>query len=115
MARKFIFQSLTLCICCLIFSGQLFAVNRPVSAPDYLRLLDFIQIEDMSDPLMVFGGIEENFDHRLNKENMAYINANNELLKQIQSYLSGDHLRWQLNTSFKQLWVVPESRDEYAQ
>jgi hypothetical protein len=77
--------------------------------------LDYIEKEDRAEPLFVFGGVEENFDHLLNRENIAYLNANNELLEQIQSKLNGDHLRWQLNTSFNRLWVVPESRDGYAQ
>lgn len=83
--------------------------------PDYIRLLNYIEKEDRAEPLIVFGGVEEKFDRLLNRENIAYLNANNELLEQIQSKLNGDHLKWQLNTSFNQLWVVPESRDGYAQ
>ncbi|MEJ2154244.1 MAG: hypothetical protein P8X96_02830 [Desulfobacteraceae bacterium] len=90
-------------------------MNAPETTTDYVRLLDYIQEEDLGDPLMVFGGIEENFDRRLNRENLAYINANRKLLQKIQSRLSGDHLRWQLSTSFKQVLVVPEQRAEYAQ
>jgi hypothetical protein len=77
--------------------------------------LDYIEKEDRTEPLIVFGGVEENFDHLLNRENIAYLNANSQLLEKIQSKLNGDHLKWQLNTSFNQLWVVPESRDGYAQ
>ena len=115
MVRKFALQTFTVAICVLIITGPLFAVNTPITPPNYVRLLDYIQKEDLSDPLMVFGSVEQDFDRRLNQENIAYINANNELLQQIQSHLSGDHLKWQLKTSFKQLWVVPENRDEYAQ
>lgn len=115
MAIRRIFQILTIGFCSLIFSGELFAVNTPIETPNYSQLLDYIQKEDLSDPLMVFGGIEENFDRQLNMENIAYINANSDLLRQIQSHLNGDRLKWKLKTSFKQLWVVPENRDEYAQ
>jgi hypothetical protein len=115
MAIRCIIQIITIGICSLALTGQLFAVNKPIETPNYSQLLDYIQKEDLSDPLMVFGGIEENFDRQLNLENIAYINANSDLLQQIQSHLSGDHLKWKLKTSFKQLWVVPENRDEYAQ
>ena len=115
MARRRILYILAIGICCFIVTGPVVAMNTPNSTTNYIRLLDYIQEEDLSDPLMVFGGIEENFDRRLNKENLAYINTNSELLEKIQSHLSGDHLKWQLNTSFKQLWVVPEHRNEYAQ
>ena len=115
MARRLIVYLIAIGIHLLIISGSAIAMNAPTAATNYMRLLDYIQEEDLSDPLMVFGGIEENFDRRLNQENLAYISANNELLQKIQTHLSGEHLRWQLNTSFKQLWVVPEPRDEYAQ
>lgn len=115
MAKRGILQILTTVICCLVFSGQVSAINTPIAAANYFRLLDYIQQADLNEPLIVFGGVEENFDHRLNRENIAYINANSELLQQIQSHLNGDHLRWQLNNSFKQLWVVPEIRHDYAQ
>lgn len=115
MALKRILHILTICTCSLIFSGELSAVNTPLGTPNYSQLIDYIQKEDLSDPLMVFGGVEENFDRQLNLENIAYINANGDLLRQIQSHLKGDHLKWKLKTSFKQLWVVPENRDEYAQ
>jgi len=114
MARRLIIYLLAIGISCTVLAGPAAAMNTPTATTNYMRLLDFIQEEDLSDPLMVFGGIEENFDRRLNKENLAYISANSELLQKIQSHLSGEQLRWQLNTSFKQLWVVPEPRLEYA-
>jgi hypothetical protein len=115
MARRFTLQTITVVICLMTLTGSLFAVNTPVAPPNYGRLLDYIQKEDLDDPLMVFGHVEQDFDRRLNQENLAYINANNQLLQKIQSHLTGDHLKWHLKTSFKQLWVVPEHRDEYAQ
>jgi hypothetical protein len=115
MAIRRIYQILTIGFCSLIFSGPLLAVNTPSETPNYSQLIDYIQKEDLSGPLMVFGGSEENFDRQLNVENIAYINANSDLLRQIQSHLNGEHLKWKLKTSFKQLWVVPENRDEYAQ
>lgn len=115
MVRRFIIYLHVIGICCMVLAGPVNAMNAPEATTNYMRLLDFIQEEDLSDPLMAFGGIEENFDRRLNQENLAYISANSELLQKIQSHLSGEHLRWQLNTSFKQVWVVPEPRDEYAQ
>ena len=115
MARRIMIHIFAIGISCMILAGPANAMNAPATTTNYVRLLDFIQEEDLSDPLMVFGGVEENFDSRLNKENLAYISANSELLQKIQAHLSGEQLRWQLNTSFKQLWVVPEPRVEYAQ
>jgi hypothetical protein len=114
MARKYLICMFSIGVICLTISASVLAMNTPETM-NVIRLLDYIQEEDLSDPLMVFGGIEENFDRRLNKENIAYINTNRDLLQKIQSHLSGDHLRWQLNNSFKQVWVVPEQRVEYAQ
>ena len=114
MAGRYVIHALVFSISCFICAGPASAVNTPEAVTNYMRLLDYIQKEDLNDPLMVFGGIEENFDRRLNQENIAYINANSELLRKIQSHLSGEHLRWQLNTSFNQIWVVPEHRVEYA-
>lgn len=114
-ARSSLYRILIFGICFLIFSGQLLAANPLAARPDFNRLLDYIEKEDRTEPLTVFGSVEKNFDRLLNLENIAYLNANSELLEQIQSKLNGDHLRWQLNTSFNRLWVVPESRDGYAQ
>ena len=91
------------------------ASNMRREEPDYSRLLDFIEMKDLQDPLVVFGAAEKDFDRRLNQENISYLNQNKELIRQIQSKLNGEQLKWQLNTSFKQLLVVPENRDEYAQ
>lgn len=114
MAERHLIFALVLSLCLLAATEPASAMNTPVAAANYLRLLDYIQEEDLSDPLMVFGGIEEDFDRRLNQENLTFINTNSDLLQKIQAHLRGEHLRWQLNTSFKQLWVVPEPRDEYA-
>jgi len=115
MAARLTGSLLITSFCLLIFSGQLLASNIPAAPPDYGRLLDFIQEEDLTDPLIVFGGAEKDFDRQLNRENIAYLNENRQLMQRIQDHLKGDHIKWQLNTSFKQVWVVPEVRDEYAQ
>jgi hypothetical protein len=115
MTKKITLQTITVIICLLTLTGSLFGMNTPIAPSNYGRLLDYIQKEDLNDPLMVFGRVEQDFDRRLNHENIAYINANDQLLQQIQSHLTGDRLKWQLKTSFKQLWVVPEHRNEYAQ
>jgi len=98
----------------LLHAGALQASNNLARTPDYSRLLDFIQIQDLEDPFMVFGAAENEFDQQLNQENVAYLNENKELLQHIQTLLNGNSIQWQLNTSFKQLLVVPENRDDYA-
>jgi hypothetical protein len=115
MVGKYIISVLSISIICLTLSAPVLAMNAPAAMTNCAHLIDYIQEKDLDDPLMAFGGVEEDFDRRLNKENLAYINANRELLRKIQTHLSGDHLRWQLKSSFKQVWVVPEQRVEYAQ
>jgi hypothetical protein len=114
MARRLI--SILLAACLLVFSGfaQLRASNAPMEVPDYSRLLNFIAMEDRQDPLVAFGSAEKDFDRRLNKENIAFLNQDKNLMRQIQSKLKGEELRWRLSNSFKQLLVVPENREDYA-
>jgi hypothetical protein len=114
MARRLF--SILLATCLLILSGvaQLRANNAPMEVPDYSRLLNFIAMEDRQDPLVAFGTAEKDFDRRLNKENIAFLNQDKDLMRQIQSKLKGEELRWRLSNSFKQLLVVPENREDYA-
>jgi hypothetical protein len=114
MVQRLLRYLLTLGICCLTLTDQLSASNMPDTLLDYGRLFNYIQAEKLTDPLIVFGDMEKEFNRQLNQENIAYLNANDELLRQIQSHLKGDTLKWRLSGSFKQLLVVPEGRDEYA-
>lgn len=102
--------------CLLILAGltPLKASNTPLEVPDYSQLLSFIAMEDRQDPLVAFGTAEKDFDRHLNRENIAFLNQDKELIRQIQSKLKGEELKWRLNTSFKQLLVVPENREDYA-
>ena len=110
-----------ICICIglslltLIGAAGLHASNTPQNDPDYSGLLGYIQMQDLQDPLVAFGAAEKEFDRRLNNENIAFLNNDKGLIQSIQSKLKSDTLRWKLATSFKQLLVVPENRDEYAQ
>lgn len=115
MAGRILSCILALGLILIMGPGQLPAFNTPVAPKNYARLLDYIQKDDLQDPLIVFGEVEEKFDRRLNQENIAYINENNDLLGKIQSHLKGEHLKWQLSSSSSQIWVVPEHRNEYAQ
>ena len=114
MARRFI--PIVFVICLLVFSGfaRLRASNAPMDVPDYSQLLNFIAMEDRQDPLVAFGSAEKDFDRRLNRENIAFLNQDKALMRQIQSRLKGEELKWRLSNSFKQLLVVPEDREDYA-
>jgi hypothetical protein len=114
MARRF--NIILVAFCLVIFSGysMLRASNAPLEVPDYSKLLSFIEMEDLQQPLVAFGSAEKDFDLRLNRENIAYLNQDKVLLQQIQSQLKGEKLKWRLSTSFKQLMVVPENREDYA-
>ncbi len=101
----------------LILNGasMLHASNTPLNGPDYSRLFSFIEMQDLQDPLVAFGAAEKDFDRQLNQENIAFLNQDKALIQHIQSQLKGEALKWRLSSSSKQLLVVPENRDEFAQ
>jgi hypothetical protein len=115
MRYQIIITVVGLLISSLVGTHALYASNLPDTDPDYSRLLDFIELQDLQDPLVEFGAAEADFDHQLNRENIAYLNQDQSLLKNIQTQLNSETLNWQLSTSSKRLLVVPESRGEYAQ
>jgi hypothetical protein len=92
-----------------------YASNLQASDIDYSRLLNFIELNDLQEPLVEFGTAEAGFDQQLNRENIAYLNQDQSLLETIKTRLKGDTLTWRLSTASKRLLVVPESREEYAQ
>lgn len=96
------------------FAPVVHASNIPMGAPDYSRLLNYIELQDLQSPLVAFGAAEKDFDRQLNHENITFLNKDKALLQQIQSQLKSEALKWRLAASFKQLLVVPEKRDEYA-
>jgi hypothetical protein len=103
---------LNLLMLCIASFSQ--ASTIPSNESDFSQLLGYIALEDRQDPQIAFGGAEQDFDRRLNRENISYLNQNKALLQQIQSQLDGQPLKWQLSASFKQLLVVPENREAYA-
>ena len=114
MAYQF-FTIVGLFLSLLVGAHTLYASNLPATDPDYSRLLDFIELQDLQDPLVEFGAAEADFDHQLNRENIAYLNQDQTLLQNIRTQLNSKTLNYQLSTSSKRLLVVPESRGEYAQ
>lgn len=96
-------------------SSTLLASTDVRENPDYSRLLGFVKLKDLEHPLVAFGGAEDDFDRKLNRENIAFMNQDKALLARIQSQFKGERLKWHLTTSFKQLLAVPENRAEYAQ
>ena len=115
MAQQLKIISIGLGLLFCIGTAMPHASNIPSDGPDYSRLLRFIEMQDLQDPLVVFGAAEKDFDRQLNRENIAFLNKDKALIHRIQSQLKGEALRWRLNNSFKQLLVVPENRDDYAQ
>ena len=115
MAHRYIVTMVGFFLSLLVGAHTLYASNLPETDPDYSRLVDFIELQDLQDPLVEFGSAEEDFDHQLNLENIAYLNQDQTLLNNIRTQLNSKTLNWELNTSSKRLLVVPESRDEYAQ
>jgi hypothetical protein len=114
MAYRFTITMVGFFLYLLIGAPALYASNLQASDIDYSRLLNFIELNDLQEPLVEFGTAEAGFDHQLNRENIAYLNQDQSLLKTIRTRLKGESLTWRLNTSSKRLLVVPESREEYA-
>lgn len=114
MARRFTLMLLIFCLMAFLGPGRLRANNAPLDVQDYSQLLNFIAMKDLQFPLVAFGTAEQNFDRRLNRENIAFLNQDKALLRQISSRLKSAELKWKLSSSFKQLMVVPESREDYA-
>ncbi|MFZ7126877.1 MAG: hypothetical protein ACOWWM_12055 [Desulfobacterales bacterium] len=90
------------------------ASEGPVPMQDYSRLLDFIQSDDLQDPLVEFMHGESGVDRAMNRENVAYLNQNQELMDRIRSGLNSSELKWQLSNATRRRMVVPEARSEYA-
>ncbi len=114
MARQLSRATLYVILFIAHFATMLHASNMPMVPPDYSKLLSYIKMQDLQDPLVAFGAAEKDFDRQLNSENIAFLSNDKALLQQIQSRLNGEALKWRLNSSSKQLLVVPENRDEYA-
>jgi hypothetical protein len=90
------------------------STTTDVGGDDFSRLLEYIALDDLQDPLVVFQDHSGDFDRTLNKENIAFLNKNKELLKKIKTRLKGDSLQWKLSSSSKRRLIVPETRTEYA-
>ncbi len=113
---RLLLQKLTIVfsLCVLFSSVEAVANNQLSETQDYSRLFDFIKIEDLDEPLVVFADLDGEFDRDLNQENIAYLNQNKALLNGIKNRLPGEILKWRLSSSSKRLIVVPEQRQEYA-
>lgn len=98
----------------LLLAGPVFATIAN-SHTNYNRLMDFILHKDLEKPLLLVDNESGEFDRRLNKENLTYLNNNKGLLEKIQTRLEAQTLKWKLAGSSKRLLVVPESRQEYAE
>lgn len=114
MARRLIIALIVFGFFILTGASMLDAASTMLNEPDYSKLLAFAKMQDLQDPLVVFGAAENDFDRDLNRENIAFLNKDKTLLDRIQSQIKGERLEWQLVTSSKQLLAVPENRDEYA-
>jgi hypothetical protein len=102
-------------VCLLLMTQSAGAIGSQPTGDTYQRLLALIQLEDLQTPLVPFSDEKIQFDRNLNQENLAYLNENKDLLKQIKSHFQGKTLNWKLANSYKRLLVVPENRADYAE
>jgi hypothetical protein len=115
MVRRLSIGFIEFSLLILLCASTLLAGNEAFHDQDYSRLLAFVKLQDLQDPLVAFGGAENDFNRALNRENIAFLNKDKALLANIQAQLKGGALKWRLTTSFKRLLAVPENRNEYAQ
>ena len=102
-------------VCLLTLLLPVFGLaSAEIRSEDYTPLLEYIAMEDLQEPLVVFQDNAGDFDSELNRENIAYLNQNKPLLQKIKARLKGETLHWKLAASNKRLLVVPETRPEYA-
>ncbi|MGD9279541.1 MAG: hypothetical protein PVF60_01545, partial [Desulfobacterales bacterium] len=83
-------------------------------ADDYVRLLEFIQLDDQLQPLYVFNDFAEDFDGAGHQATRQYFKEHPGLLQRIKDKLEGGKLRWKLRKMKHRLLFVPEKRTEYA-
>lgn len=100
--------------CMFMAVSAVLASERPDSAMNYSRLLEYIQIEDRQSPLVEFLRGEEGIDQVLNRENVSYLSKEQDLLERIRTQLNSENLEWRLGNASKYLMFVPEERFEYA-
>lgn len=84
------------------------------SPGDYSRLVEFIGLTDVENPLLVFKDFQEEFDEASHKANLEYFAEHPDLITKIYQDLGSDEVRWKLNNLMHRLVFVPERREEYA-
>lgn len=109
---KICFWVLMVCLACPV--GKSTAANALDAPRDYSRLLEYITMDDLQSPLVPIVHDQGDFDKERNQENIAYLNGNSDLLRNLQSRLHGEHIHWKLANSYKRVLAVPEERQEYA-
>lgn len=103
-----------LCLSLIVGATTGHTSSSDTEALDFSQLLDYIEMEDLQDPLELFEDHKGDFDKELNQENIAYLNDQKDLLKQIKGRLKARNLKWRLAGSSKRILFVPEKRPEYA-
>lgn len=107
--------SVVIGLCFILMAGRAWAAKIQISERNYQRLYEMIELEDLEAPLVPFSNQKSQFDHDLNRENLAYLNENQDVLSQIKDHFQSNSLNWKLANSYKRLLVVPENRADYAE
>jgi hypothetical protein len=81
---------------------------------DYSRLVEFMRLEDRSDPVYPINDFVNRFDPESHKTTLANLSKRKELIRKIKKDLGGKHVQWKLEDFEQRLLFVPETREEYA-
>jgi hypothetical protein len=99
----------------LLFLFAACTVSHGVDAPrDYSRLLEFIKVDDRSEPLCAFNDFEVGFDEDCHRGSLEFLNDHPKLIRRIQLDLNDKTPKWKLERLAYRLVFVPENRETYA-
>ena len=98
----------------ILSTTSVLANNQPGSSMDYSRLLEFIKIENIENPLYPLNVFEKKLDTAVHQSNLSYIEDHPDLLDRIRRALDATELQWNLENFRRRLVFVPETREEYA-
>ena len=111
--QKVIYDISAIIFCALfLFSCSLFTPRKPCA--DYSRLVEFMRLQDRSDPVYPFNDFVNRFDAESHKATLANLSKRKELIGKIRKDLGGEDVQWKLEDFEQRLLYVPETREEYA-
>ena len=99
-----------------VFAGVFFLPDWVWNlARDYARLVDFILLEKMENPLYLFNDFRDDIDDESHYANLEKFQTDAALITRVRSELGDGDLQVALKSLKWRLAFVPENREEYSQ